>query len=322
MFKKIPTAIFAVYALITSSFANAEKISPSVPSLMRIVVPFAAGASTDVMARRIAHQLSGRLGNKVIIENRPGASGMIGTQSVVKGPKDGSQLVFGSVSLITAAAVSRNAPFDVTKDLTPIAITGEGPMLIAVSKNSPIKTPSDLIQSAKNKPLTHGTGGVGTIAHLAAEHLNSTAKTQLQHIPYNGASHAVTDTIGGTIDIMIAASTTFSAQIAGGRMKAIAVTSPQTSNSFPDLPTIASVVPGYSANLWNVMFAPAGTPPALMELLNHEINEVSKSEEMIKFMQLDGFEPKSLTLSQAAQQVSDEYALWKKLSKERNIIID
>ncbi|MPM62057.1 hypothetical protein SDC9_108923 [bioreactor metagenome] len=258
----------------------------------------------------------------MIVENRPGASGMIGTSTVVKGPKDGSNLVFASVSLVTAAAVSRNVPFDISKDLVPVAITGEGPLLIVVPSQSPIKTPADLVAAARAKPLTHGSAGVGTIVHLAAELLNGAAKTQFQHIPYKGAAPAVTDTIGGTLDVMFAANTTFSAQIASGRMRTVAVTSAQPSPAFPNVPTMASVVPGYSATLWNVLFAPAGTPPQLLQILNREVNEISKSKDMVDLMQMDGFVPKNLTLEQASKQVHDAYTTWKALAKERNISLD
>lgn len=322
MIKPIAALFSAVTLLSAVSPAHAEKIDPSIPSMIRIVVPYSAGAGTDVMARRVANQLGPRLGTTVIVENRPGASGMIGTSTVIKGPKDGSNLVFASVSLVTAAAVTRNVPFDITKDLVPVAITGEGPLLIVVPSQSPIKTPADLLAAARAKPLTHGSAGVGTIVHLAAELLNSSAKTQFQHIPYKGAAPAITDTIGGTLDVMLAANTTFASQITSGRMRPIAVTSLQPSPAFPKLPTMASVVPGYSATLWNVLFAPAGTPARLLNILNHEVNEISKSKEMVELMQMDGFEPKSLTLDQASKQVHDAYTTWKALAKERNIVLE
>lgn len=323
MINPITAVLSAVSLLLTVvPTAHAEKIDPSIPAMIRIVVPFSAGASTDVMARRIANQLGPRLGTTVIVENRPGASGMIGSNNVVTGPKDGSSLVFASVSLVSAAAVTRNVPFDITKDLVPVAITGEGPLLIVVPAQSPIKTPADFIAAARSKPLSHGSGGVGTIVHLAAELLNSAAKTQLQHVPYKGAAPAVTDTIGGTLDVMLAANTTFSSQISAGRMRPIAVTSAQPSPAFPNVPTMASVVPGYSVNLWNVLFAPAGVPPKLLNILNREVNEISKSKEMVELMHLDGFEPKTLTLEQSAKQVRDAYSTWKTLAKERNIVLE
>lgn len=322
MLKPLAAIFSAVTLLATTCAAHAEKIDPSVPSMIRIIVPYAAGAGTDVMARRVANQLGPRLGTTVIVENRPGASGMIGTSAAVKGPKDGSILVFASVSLVTAAAVTRNVPFDIVKDLAPVAITGEGPLLIVVPSQSPIKTPADLVAAARAKPLTHGSAGVGTIVHLAAELLNISAKTQLQHIPYKGAAPAVTDTIGGTLDVMLAANTTFSSQISSGRMRTIAVTSAQPSPAFPNVPTMASVVPGYSATLWNVLFAPTGTPPHLLNILNREVNEISKSKEMTELMQLDGFTSKTLTLEQSSKQVRDAYTTWKALAKDRNISVE
>lgn len=171
---------FAVFA------APAQAEDAPMPPLVRIVVPFAPGASTDVIARLIASQLGPRLHTNVIVENRPGASGMIGSNFVAKSPKDGSTLLFTSVSMLSTAATTRNAPFDVINDLVPVAIPNSGPLLIAVSSKTDIKTPADLLAAARAHPdeLTHGTGGIGTTAHLAMELLNEKAHVQIKHIPY------------------------------------------------------------------------------------------------------------------------------------------
>lgn len=288
------------------------------------MVPFAPGASTDVIARLVAHQLGPRLGTNVIVENRAGGSGMIGGNFVAKGPKDGSTLLFTSVSMVSTAATTRNAPFDVTTDLVPIAMPGAGPLVIAVSTKTDIKTPADLVAAARAKPdqITHGTGGVGTIAHLAAELLNDAAKIQLKHIPYKGASLAVTDTAGGIIDMMIAVNTTFASQINAGRMRPIAVTSAQPSPAFPGLPPMATVAPGYTVDLWTALFAPAGTPPALIQRINREVNEIAKSKEMVELMKADGATPLSVTPEEATKRVREAYATWKRLAAAKNIVLE
>lgn len=289
-----------------------------------MVVPFAAGASTDVIARSVAHQLGPRLGTTVVVENRPGGSGMIGASAVARAPSDGSTLLFVSVSMLSAAATMKAAPIDVLHDLVPVSILAEGPLVIAVSSKSDIKTPADLIAAARAKPneLTHGSGGVGTIAHLAGELLNETAKIQIRHIPYKGASPAVTDMIGGRIDAMFAVKTTFASQVDAGRARLIAVTSLQPSPAFPGLPTVASIVPGYEVNLWTAVFAPAGTPAALVQRLNHEINEIAKSKQIRELMQSDGALPLALTPAEALARVESSYSTWKKLAVAKKIVLE
>lgn len=322
MSKFLPVLLAAFAWLISAPAAQAQETQ--IPPLIRIVVPFAPGASTDVIARLIAAQLGPRLKTSVIVENRAGGSGMIGGSYVAKGPKDGSVLLFTSVSMVSTAATTRNAPFDVTSDLVPIAMPGSGPLVIAVSTKTDIRTPADLVAAARAKPdqITHGTGGIGTIAHLAAELLNDAAKIQLKHIPYKGASPAVSDTAGGTIDMMIAVNTTFAPQISAGRMRAIAVTSAQPSPAFPNLPTMASVAPGYSVDLWTALFAPAGTPPALIKRLNHEVNEIARSRQLVELMQGDGATPLALTPEEASHRVRESYATWKRVATAKNIVLD
>lgn len=324
MFKLLSTVAATIGVLATVSLAHAQGQGPShMPPTIRIVVPFSPGAGTDILARRLANALGPRLNTTVIVENRPGASGMIGTSTVVKGPKDGSQLVFGSVSLVSAAALMGNSSFNLLTDLTPVAVTGEGPLLVAVPANSSITSPQDLVAAARAKPdaLSHGTGGVGTIAHVAAEMLNNQAKIQIRHIPYKGAAPAVTDTIGGILDVIFAARTSIAGQLRAGQLRAIAVTSATPSAAFPNLPTMASAVPGYSATLYNVLLAPAGTPAALIKRINKEVNEISASKEMQELLEADGFTAVNETPEQSAKRIRDSYTVFKRVGAEQNIVL-
>jgi tripartite-type tricarboxylate transporter receptor subunit TctC len=318
--KQIAAVLFAVAVGTFASSARAQQF----PSLIRMVVPFAPGASTDVAARAVAQQLATRLGVTVIVENRAGASGMIGSLGVVRGPKDGSQLLFSSVSMITTAATTRNAPFDVTADIVPVAILYEAPLLVAVSATSPIKTPKDLVDAARAKPdqITHGTAGIGTIAHLTAELFNDSAKVQLKHVPYKGASLAVPDVVAGTVDVMFAVNSTFGAQIKGGRLRAIGVTSDKPQAAFPGLPTMNTVAPGFAASLWTGVFVPAGTAPALIQRLNREINEIARSREMAELLKSDGAVPLNLTPDESERRVRDSYGTWKRVATSRNIALE
>jgi tripartite-type tricarboxylate transporter receptor subunit TctC len=190
--------------------------------------------------------------------------------------------------------------------------------------NSPIKTPADLLAAARAKPdmITHGTGGVGTIAHMAAELLNDAAKVQLKHIPYKGASLAVTDMLGGNIDFMIAVKSTFGSLVNAGKLRLVAVTSREPSPAFPGVPTIASVVPGYEVNLFTTLYAPAGTPAALVQRINQAANDIAKSKEMTELMQSDGASPLTVTPEQAGAKVREAYATWKKLAAVKNIVTE
>ncbi len=294
------------------------------PNPIRIIVPFAPGASTDVTARALAQQLQNRLGVSVIVENRAGASGMIGSASVVKGPKDGSQILFTSVSMVSTAAATQNAPFDVVNDLIPVAIVNEAPLILAVNARSDIKTPQDLVNAARAKPdlLTHGTGGVGTIAHLAVEMFNDAAKVQIRHIPYKGAAPAVTDLMGETLSAVMAVNSTFGPNIKSGRLRVIGVASDKPHPAFPGIPTLNTVAPGYTAGLWTGIFAPIGTPAAVVQRLNREIIEIAKSKELAELMQNDGAMPRALNPEESARVVRDSFSTWKRISSVRNIVAE
>ncbi|MEI8402453.1 MAG: tripartite tricarboxylate transporter substrate binding protein [Alcaligenaceae bacterium] len=293
-----------------------------IPSLIRIVVPFSPGASTDIIARAIAPQLGTRLGTSVIVENRPGGSTFIGAAAVAKAPQDGSWLLFSSTSTLSAAATAKSVPLDVVKDLTAISIIGEGPLVLAVTAKSEIKTIADFIAAARAKPnqLTNGSGGVGTSQHLAAELLNDSAKVQLNHIPYKGSAPGVIDLASGTIETMFATSSTVAPQVKAGRVRLIAVTSLKSNPVFPELPTVSSVVPGFELSLYTIMFAPAGIPSALLTRLNGEMNEIGKTKELLELMVADGAVSVSLTAEEAMAQVRASFVTYKKLAVDKNIV--
>ena len=315
-------ALVSACGLMLASAAMAQPVT--IPPLVKIVVPFAAGASTDIIARSVAVRLGARLGTNVIVENRPGANGMIGANAVVNGPRDGSVLMVFSNSLLTVSATTPKMPFDVTKDLIPIAVLGEGPLVLGVTATSNIKTPADLVAAARARPdsITHGTGGTGTIAHMAAELINESAKIQMKHIPYRGASYALVDMSAGTIDMMIAQYSTLAPGIKGGRVRPIAVTTSRPSAEFPNLPIMATAAPGFSVSIWVGLWAPAGTPPSLVQRLNHEVNELTKSKDYAEVLKADGNLPVALTPAELSVRVRDDYTTWKKLATAKNIVLE
>ncbi len=313
---------FSSLVLLAAPAAFAQQAA--LPPLIKIVVPFAAGASTDVTARAVANQLATRLGTNVIVENRAGGSTFIGASAVAKGPKDGSMLLMTSSSTVSAAATMRSVPVDINTELVPVALLSEGPLIVAASAMTDIKTPADLVAAARARPdmITHGTGGVGTLAHIAAELLDDAAKIQLKHIPYKGASLAVNDFVAGRIDLMFGVYQTIAPQVKAGRVRVIGVTTPQPHPAFPGVPTMASAAPGYSVDIWVGFFAPIGTPPALIQRLNRELNEIAKSKEVRDIIEPDGSAPKSLTPEEFGARTRASYASWKKLATEKNIVAE
>ena len=296
----------------------------SQPALIRLVVPFPPGGSNDVIARAMAPQLAKRLGTNVIVENKGGAAGVIGSDAVAKAAPDGSYLLLTSSTFLTTAATQAKLPYDPIAGFIPVAMVAEGPLLVAVPAEKPIKTPADLVAAAKARPgaLNYGTAGVGSLAHLATELLNGAANIQMTHVPYKGAGPALIDLAAGQIDVMISNYSSLVPQMKSGKVRAIAVTSPKPSPAFPDLPPIAAAVPGYAMDIWVTVFAPAGTPAPLVERLNREINEISASPELRTFLDPDGALPVALSPAAISARLKQDLAQLKKIAAERKISLD
>lgn len=313
-------ALLSVLALLVSPLVHAQ--SAPLPPLIKIIVPFAAGASTDIAARAVAKELTARTGSNVVVENLPGASTFIGLSAATRGAKDGSVLLMTSASTITAMATRPTVPVDLTTELLPVAQLSAGPLIVVSSIQSNIKTPADLIAAAKAKPdeLTHGSAGVGTLAHVAAEMINDAAKIQLRHIPYKGSALALTDLAAGRIDLMVGIYSTVASQVKAGRVRFVAVTSPQPHPAFPGVPTMASVAPGLSLDIWVGFFTPLGTPPAVVQRLNRELNEVAKSQTVQDTISVDGSIAVTLTPDEFGSRVRNSYATWKSVATAKKIV--
>ena len=309
---------FLVGALLATTSALAQ------PALVRLVVPFPPGGSNDVIARAMAPQLAKRLGTNVIVENKAGAAGVIGADAVAKAPPDGSQLLLTSSTFLTTAATQSKLPYDPLAAFTPIAMVAEGPLLVAVPADRPIKSGADLIAAAKARPgaLNYGTSGVGSVAHLATELLNGAAQIQTTHVPYKGAGPALIDLAAGQIDVMISNYSSIVPQMKSGKVRAIAVTSAKPSPAFPDLPPLSATVPGYAIEIWVTVFAPAGTPAPLVERLNREINAISASPELRVFLDPDGAQPVALGPAAVAARMKEDLAQLKRIAAERKISLD
>ena len=256
-----------LHALIAAALSGAapwvmaQDVWPNKP--VRLVVPFAPGGSTDVIARMLGQQLSLYWGQPVLIENRAGAGGNVGADVVAKSTPDGYTLLFASGSITINPQLYQRMPFDTRKDLVPITNAAQGPMLVVVPDGSPAKSLKDLIAMAKAKPksVNFGSAGVGSQVHMAAENFADAAGVDITHVPYRGEAPAYTDLMAGQTQMMVGNFATASALLGPGRLRALAVTSPQRSPLLPDVPTAAeSGLRGFESTGWFGMLAPAATP--------------------------------------------------------------
>src|SRR5947207_6470071 len=290
----------------------------ALPKTIKIVVPFSPGASNDVIARAIGVSLAKRLDVPVIVENKAGAAGVIGADAVAKSPHDGSVLLLTSSTFLTAAATQPQLPYDAVDSFAPVAMIGQGPLLLAVSASTPFKSPADLLSAARAKPgsLTYGSAGVGSVGHLATELLNDAAKVQMTHVPYKGAANAVVDLAAGRIDVMVWSYSTLAPLMKSGKVRALAVTSREAHPAFADLPPLAVSVPGFSIDIWVGVFAPAGTRAPFIERLNREINDISASPELGAILEPDGTVAVAMMPSAFATRVKEELAQWKQTATD------
>jgi tripartite-type tricarboxylate transporter receptor subunit TctC len=294
------------------------------PKTIRIVVPFSAGGSNDVIARALAIPLSKRLDIPVIVENKAGAAGVIGADFVAKSPKDGSVLLLTSSSFLTAAATQTQLPYDPIAAFAPVAMIGQGPMLLAVSATTALKSPADVIAAAKAKPgaLNYGTAGVGSIAHLTTQLLDDAAKIDMTHVPYKGPAKPATDLAGGQIQVMVSNYSTLAPLMKSGKIRAVGVTSAATHPAFPDLPPLSAVAPGFAVSIWVGVFAPAGTPAAIIDRLNQEINAIAASPELLPVLEPDGAVAEAISGGTFAARIKEELGQWKKVATEHKIVAE
>jgi tripartite-type tricarboxylate transporter receptor subunit TctC len=256
-----------------SRFALAQTY-PSRP--VRIVVPFAAGGSTDIIARLMGQWLSERLGQQFVIENRPGAGSNVGTEVVVNAPSDGSTLLLVGASSAINATLYEKLNFNFLRDITPVAGVISIPFIMAVNPSVPAKTVSEFIDYAKANPgkVNLASGGNGTAGHLSGELFKMMAGVNMVHVPYRGEGPALTDTLGGQVQVMFGTMPATIEYIKAGKLRPLAVTSARRSEVLPDLPTVGDSVPGYETNAWQGVGAPKNTPADIVDRLNKEINAV------------------------------------------------
>lgn len=317
--KKKVRAVLAGLACVLA--IPAVQAQTPVPSQVTIVVPFGAGASNDSIARVIAPELAQRLNTTVIVENKAGAAGTIGAAYVAKAPKDGATLLLSSSTFVTAAATQPRIPYDALRSFTPVAMVGQGPLVIAVSGQDTYGSLADVLQAAKREPgrLNYGSSGIGSLAHLATVLLNDAAKVDIAHVPYKGAAAAAGDLAGGRIQLMLANYSSLAPLLDGDKVRLIATTAPGAHEAFPRLPPAAEQVPGFDVDIWVGIFAPAGTPADLVERYNKAFNEINRSPRLAGLLKLDGTVPASMTSEAFAQRLAQDLKRWRQVASEHGI---
>ena len=290
---------------------------------IKLIVPFAPGGVTDTSGRLIAEALSRRLGQQVVVENKAGASGNIGTQGVVNAAPDGYTLVLGfDGTLVINPHVFSPFPFDTLKDLAPVGKIGDATLILVAHPSLPVKTLQELIAYSKKEPkgLSYGTSGIGGTPHIAGELLNQQTGSNLVHVPYKGGGQAMTDALGGNIPLVYTAVAGAHQYVKTGKLNAIAVSSAKRSSSLPDVPTfIESGVAGFEVNSWVGILAPAQTPRSIVDKLNRELNAVLASPEIVEKLATLGIAATPETPDAFAAQIKVDLAKYGKVVKAAGI---
>ena len=304
----------------SSVFAQAYPNKP-----IRMIVPFPAGGATDLFARTVSQKLSERLGVQVVIDDKPGAGGTLGSDLAAKASSDGYTLLL-STSSTHSIGPSLNAriPYDAVKDFTPIGQLGNAPSIMLVPNSSPAHSVKEWIDYARKNPgrLNYASSGNGTIVQLTAELFKSQAGLFVVHIPYKGTALAIPDLVSGKVDVLFDSLPTGLPHVRDGRLRALGVTSAKRTPLAPDLPAIAEVLPGYESNTWFGLFGPKGLSAEVVTRINTAANQVLKDPEVVDKLTRLGIEPMGGTPAQFAQMYVADAQKWKKIIAERQITAD
>lgn len=302
------------------SFAQ-QAAAPWPARPIRFIVPYAAGGPTDVAARILAETLSQRVPQQVVVENITGAGTVVGTTRAAA-TKDGHSFLIATVAHAVNAVLYANLSFDPVKDFRGVALMGTVPQIVLVGKNFPGNSLADLLAAARTKPggLSYGSAGIGSAQHLAAELLAKLAQVKLVHVPYRGSGPAVTDLIGGQLDLVIDSAATALTQVKGGALRALAVTTKERLPALPELPTVAETLPGYEAYTWNAILAPAGTSPEILTGMNRITNAALADPALARrFEELGIVVARNSTPEVTEAFIAAEMAKWQPLLRSAGI---
>lgn len=288
---------------------------------VRIIVPFAPGGGSDFIARAIAPPVSKAMGQQFVVDNRPGAGSTLGSEIALKSPADGYTLLLISGSYTTSPSLYKNMKYDALNDMTPVIQTENGPYVITVHPSLPVKDVKQLVALAKSKPtqLNYASTGNGGITHLASELFAMRTGIKITHIPYKGTGPGVIDTIAGNTQMMVAAVSAVIGHMQNGRLRGLAVSSPKRLSALPDTPTVMEAGFKYQVNNWHGVIAPKGTPKAVIDKLNSEINKAIKDPDFAKRIAQDGLEPAGGTPEVFGELLKREVTEWGEVVKAANV---
>jgi len=314
---------FALAASLLAALAALPAWAQTYPAKpIRLIVPFPAAGATDLFARTLSQKMGEKLGTQLVIDNKPGAGGAIGSDLAAKAPADGYTLLLATTSTHSIGpALSNKLPYDTGRDFTPIAHVGDAPSIMLVPNSSPAKTVREWIEHAKKNPgrLNYASSGNGTIVQLTAELFKSQAGVFVTHIPYKGTALAMPDLMSGKIDVLFDSLPTGLPFVRDGRLRALAVTSAKRSPLAPDLPTVADTLPGFESNTWFGLYGPKGLPAELVARINTAANQALADPEVKDKLSRLGIEPVISTPQQQATMVAADAAKWKKIVIDRKI---
>ena len=313
------TAAAAAMCLLGAALAQSYPVKS-----VRIIVPVAPGGGLDTQGRLLGKKLQESMGQVFVIDNRPGAAGMIGTEIVVKSPADGYTLLFMGAALATTVTLNKNIAFDLQRDLAPVGQVSSAPQFLIVHPSVPAGSVKELIALAKKHggTLNAGSSGTGSANHLALEMLKQRTGINVTHIPYKGSGPATIALMGGEVDFSFAGALSAVPHIRSGRVRALAVTTAKRSPAAPDVPTLASFYPGFESANWYAVFAPAGTPATIINKISSEIANALKSPELRNFMAKEGAEPVGSTPAELASYFKYEVERYAKVIRTANIRVD
>ena len=317
------TRLFASLLCVVPLLAAAQAY-PIKP--IHLVVPFPPGGPTDIVGRLVAQKLSDALGQPVVVENRPGAGGTVGSAAVAKASPDGYTLLYGSTStLAIAPSLYPKAGYDPMKDFAPISLVSRGPIILAVNANVPAKSLREFIALAKSQPgkINYGSAGSGTPPHLAAELFKSVAGVDLLHVPYKGGAPAISDLAGGQVQVIFEGLPSLLPHIKSGKVRALAITGQKRDAALPDVPTMAEAgLAGYDANFWSGLVAPAGTPRDAIERLNGVLVKALASTEVREALARQGLEAAGTSPAEFAKFIAAEIEKWGRVVKASGAKVD
>jgi tripartite-type tricarboxylate transporter receptor subunit TctC len=313
---------FALAALLFAAPASAQTF-PTKP--LRWVVPSAPGDGSDITGRIIAERVSRELGQQVLIDNKPGAGGVLGSEVVAKSPADGYTMIVGNAgSHGINAAIYTKLNYDVARDFVPVALFCTAPNVMVASPGTPAKTVAEFVAYAKANPgkLNYASGGIGSSSHLSAELLKSLGGFEMTHVPYKGAAPAVNAVLANEVNVMIGNLPPWSGHLKSGKVQALAVTTAKRHAGLPDVPALAETYAGFETVAWFGLLAPAGTPQAVIEKVHQAVNTALADPEVNARISATGCGPSPIAQQAFATRVQDDIVRWKKLATERNIRAD